>query len=202
MKSGPPLRPARALVAAAVVYALALGGCATTGGEALKANAQVVQRESTPKRLVEKGDAFAAVGDTTRAEQYFAAALSAGGPPTFVTRRLIRVCVADQRYHVAIVYAENHLRRYPDDREVRFVLATLLAGVGDAAAARQHFEQLEQTSPEDADVHFALAVLLREDFRDLAGADRHFREYLRLSPTGADAAQARTGLLKLRSVKR
>ncbi len=196
-RSAPPLTCLLAVALASVV-----GGCASTGADTLKANVGVVQRESTPERLVEKGDAFAAVGDTTRAEQYFAAALAAGGDPSLVARRLIRVCVADRRYHAAIMYAEDHLRRRPDDREVRFAIATLLAGVGNPAAARQHLEQLVLASPDDADVHFALAVLLRESAHDLAGADRHFREYLQLSPGGADAPQARAGLLKMKDVKR
>lgn len=186
-----------------VAWALALcGGCATTTGETLKANAEVVREESTPEKLLERGDAYAAVGDTTRAEQYFAAALSVGADPSLVTRRVIRVCVADQRYHVAVQYAENHLRHYPDDKQVRFALATLYAGLGEPGSARVHLEMLGESSPDDPDVHFALALLYRKDLHDLLRADHHFRHYLRLAPRGPNAAQARANLIVLKGVKR
>jgi predicted Zn-dependent protease len=143
-----------------------LAGCGASAAPSLKANALMVQRESTPDILMGRGDAFASVGDSTRAEQYFAAALAGGGDSSQLTRRLIRVCVSDQRFHSAILYAENHLRRFPSDYAVRFVLATVLAGIGDTAAAQQNLELLARETPEDADVHFALAVLLRESGHD------------------------------------
>jgi predicted Zn-dependent protease len=179
-----------------------LAGCGASAAPSLKANALMVQRESTPDILMGRGDAFASVGDSTRAEQYFAAALAGGGDSSQLTRRLIRVCVSDQRFHSAILYAENHLRRFPSDYAVRFVLATVLAGIGDTAAAQQNLELLARETPEDADVHFALAVLLRESGHDALGADKEFRLYLKYAPGGVNAAHAQASLLKFKGVKR
>ncbi len=202
----PPSRRAsmgRITVTLALVAAsAALSGCGATATQSLKANAQIVQRESTPELLTTRGDAYAAVGDTTRAEQYFAAALSVGGDASVLTRRLIRVCVADQRFHVALLYAENHLRRDPDDHPVRFALATILAGIGETDRAQQHLELLEIAAPQDADVHFALAVLLHEGGHDALRADKEFRLYLHYAPGGVNAAQAHASLLRFKGIKR
>ena len=50
--------------------------------------------------------------------------------------------------------------------------------------------------PAEAEAHFALAVLLRESFKDPVTADLHFREYLRLAPRGGHAEEAEAGLLR------
>ena len=47
-------------------------GCAATTGDAVEAQAKVVERETTVPRLVARGDTYAGVGDMTRAEQYYA----------------------------------------------------------------------------------------------------------------------------------
>ena len=44
--------------------------------------------------LVQHGNAYAEAGDYTRAEQYFAAALAAGGKPSSVLPHLLKACVA------------------------------------------------------------------------------------------------------------
>jgi hypothetical protein len=50
--------------------------------------------------------------------------------------------------------------------------------------------------PSNSNAHYALAVLLRDESADLSTADEHFREYLRLSPAGAHADEARGSLLQ------
>src|SRR5438105_3477057 len=60
-----------------------------------------IRSESSLKQLIERGEASAAIGDMTRAEQYFVAALKAGGNERGLVQRLLVVCVADQRYPVA-----------------------------------------------------------------------------------------------------
>ncbi|HEY5956478.1 MAG TPA: tetratricopeptide repeat protein [Polyangiaceae bacterium] len=179
------------LVLVTVVSAVAFGsGCAATAAQSLRRDAEVVQKESTPEVLLRKGDAFAAVGDTTRAEQYFASAQAAGGEPHLLVRRLIRVCVADQRYRAALVYAEDYLRKHPLDDEVRFARATLAVGVGEPRLARDDLNRLVEATPRNPEVHFALAVLLRDEFGDLPAARRHFANYLALAPHGRNREQA------------
>ncbi|MBX3189254.1 MAG: tetratricopeptide repeat protein [Labilithrix sp.] len=154
------------------------------------------RRESTTDKLVERGRGFAAVGDTTRAEDYFAAALEQGADPNEVLPLLLAVCVQTQRYRSAIQHAENHLRRHPEDIRTRFVLGTLYAALGETKPAREQLEQVVGARPNDSKAHYALAVLARDNENDVVLADRHFREYLRIEPNGAHAEEARASLLK------
>jgi len=65
-----------------------------------------------------------------------------------------------------------------------------------AEAARRALSLVVDARPEDADAHFALGVLLRDADHDYAGADRQFREYIRLKPRGSHAEEAEASLLK------
>jgi len=192
------LREPRAWLAMTMLAASFLsGGCASSNeGKRMKANVQTFQKDMNPDRLVALGKGFAAVGDTTRAEQYFSAALERGGDDRKIIPLILRVCIQDARYRVAIQYAEGYLRKRPDDSRTRFVLATLYAGVGENVAARAELERVLAVRPDDADAHFALAVLMRDIQEDPVAADPHFREYLRLKPAGEHAEEAQSSLLK------
>ncbi|HET7538721.1 MAG TPA: hypothetical protein VFK05_02580 [Polyangiaceae bacterium] len=166
-------------------------GCVTRAGHAIRADAEVVRRESTPEVLLHRGEGFAAVGDSTRAEEYYAAALAGGGDPQLLVRRLIRVCVSGQRFRAALAYADDYLLRRPSDHEVRFARATIAGAVGEIEQAYADLIELAEAVPDNPDVHFALAVLLRDDLVDLPEARAHFARYLALAPNGSNAAQAR-----------
>jgi tetratricopeptide (TPR) repeat protein len=169
-------------------------GCAVSAGDAIRADAEVVRRESTPEVLLHRGEAFASVGDSTRAEQYYAAALAAGGNPHLLVQRLIRVCVSGQRYWAALAYADDHLLRRPSDHEIRFARATIAVAVGETELARADLTELAEAVPNNPDVHFALAILLRDELSSLPEAREHFARYLALAPNGPSAAQARVGV--------
>lgn len=188
----------RATRAAALVSLLALGfgaGCSSKGQQ-LRANLAEYNAERTPDKLVARGQAFAAVGDTTRAEQYYAAALEAGAPDSLVTPLLVEVCVRDGRYRAAIEYAAPYLKRHPNDVAMRYALGTLYQGTGDVRGAREQLESVVGKRPEQPDPHYALGILLRDDVSDLVAADDQFREYLRLAPTGPHADEARASLMR------
>jgi Flp pilus assembly protein TadD len=177
---------------AAILLGLSCGvGCAGNAGQAIRADAEVVRRESTPNVLLHRGDAFAAVGDSTRAEQYYAAALAAGGDQHSLVRRLVRVCVSGQRYRAALAYADDYLLHHPSDHEVRFARATISVGVGETEQAHADLTELVKVEPNNPAVHFALGVLLRDDLADLPEARVHFARYLALAPNGSNAAEAR-----------
>lgn len=154
-----------------------------------------IQGEKTPDKLVARGKAFQSVGDLTRAEQYFAAALQQGGDERVVLPLLLHVCIAAKRYRVAIEYAEPYLKKHPEDWRLRLVVAALYGGIGEPALERAHLEQVLAVNPNEATAHYALAVLLRDELDDPTGADRHFREYLRIEPAGAHADEAKASLL-------
>jgi tetratricopeptide (TPR) repeat protein len=175
-------------------------GCAEAPGAKtaaeVQADAKTVSAESTPEKLFARGRAFAMVGDFTRAEQYLAAALAKGAPSKSVLPLLLKVCIAEQRYRVAISYAETELKKAPRNNPLRFVVASLYATIGDTKVAREQMERVIESDPDDASVRYALAVLLRDDERDVGSADAHFRAYLRLDPKGPHAEEARGSLLR------
>ncbi len=173
-----------------------LPACQASQGDEVKAHLQEFHDESTPDKLVARGRQFAAVGDSTRAEQYFAAAINNGGDERKILPLLLTVCIRDNRYRVAIEYARNYLQRHPEDVNVRLLTGTLHLAIGEAKEARLDLERVLEARPADADAHYALAVLLRDNEHDPVGADRQFREYLRLAPNGEHAEEAQGSLLK------
>ena len=189
----------QALASAAVfgLGGLALSSaCAPTAASQVKADLVIMKREGTAEKLLDRGKAFASVGDTTRAEQYFSAAITSGADERVVIPLLLTVCAQDGRYRVAIQYAETYLRAHPGDLRVRFVLGTLYAAVNEPDPARQALTAVVLARPEDADAHFALGLLFRDNDHDIVAADREFREYIRLEPRGPHYEEAQGSLLK------
>lgn len=177
--------------------ALAAAGCGpVTPAEKAQQDMQVMRREATQDKLVERGRGFAAVGDHTRAEEYLAAALEQGADPREVLPQLLEVCVQTGRYRSAIQHAENHLRRHPEDVRTRFVVGTLYAAIGETKDAKAALSTVVQARPNEPSAHYALGVLARDGEQDLVSADKHFREYLRIEPNGKHAEEARASLLK------
>jgi predicted Zn-dependent protease len=170
--------------------------CQASIGTRVRADVHAFQKERSLDKLMDRGRAFAAVGDTTRAEEYLSAALDAGGDEAAVTPLLLSVCVRDGRYRMAIEYARSYLVRHPSDRRLRFVLGTLYAAVGESASAQHELEHVARADRDNADVQYALAVVLRDQQSDPSRADQHFREYLRLAPGGEHADEARASLLQ------
>ena len=164
-------------------------------GEAQR-NVKTLADESSKEKLLERGKAFHAAGDLTRAEQYYAAAIQAGASEKDVLPLLLRVCVEANRLQVAIEYAEPVLKKHPEDWKLRMVVASLYSAVGQHVTARTHYEKVVEQHPDEASPHYMLGVLLRDQFSDKVGADLHFREYLRIAPQGPHAEEAKGSLLK------
>ena len=178
----------------AVGLALWLGACAhnakqpqTEGGDA-----QAQQVATWLQHAHQLADA----ADYTRAEQYLNLAAKHGGDPAQVMPFLIDVCVRDQRYRAALQYAEEHLRRHPRAYRLRYIEATLLRALGDIGKSRQELQRVLDASPDYADAHYSMAVLLRDQLGSYTEADQHFREYLRLAPRGQHAEEAGESLLE------
>jgi tetratricopeptide (TPR) repeat protein len=183
------------------LFAVVVGGCGAAprgGARDVRANIEVMERERTADKLFERGRAFAAVGDHTRAEQYLSMALDAGADPAKVLPLLLRACVEGERYLVALQFARTELRRNPGDARLEFVVASLEAAVGDQKKALAELRALTAKDPDDAEAHFALAAIVRDGQGDPDEADLHFREYLRISPEGQHAGEARASLQKER----
>ena len=186
-----------ALLAAAVIAGGVLAaGCSRTPAEKAEADLESLRSEHSKDNLADRGRAFAAVGDLTRAEEYLAAALDQGGSAKEILPLLLDVCVRGGRYRSAIQHAENHLRRNPHDHATRLVVGTIYAALGEDREAQNALRQVVEARPDDAQAHYVLAVLARDNQNDVVSADRHFREYLRIEPNGAHAEEARASLLK------
>jgi tetratricopeptide (TPR) repeat protein len=175
---------------------LAAVGCSSAPPPpAASPEALVRQRAEMARSLLETGRALAAQGDSLRAEQYLRAALAGGAPAEDVLPLLISVCVQSQRYRAAIADAREFLRQHPNASRLRFVLASLLSGLGDYPAAVDELTRLVSHQPDHVLGHYALAVLYRDRLRHAERADEEFRAYLQLAPGGAHAEEARASLI-------
>lgn len=174
---------------------LFLPACARSQAEQMQAQINTVQEQSTPDKLTRRAQAYLRLGDWTRAEQYFVRALESGGDEEEIMPLLVQSCVQDQKYRAAAFYVEDYLRKRPNNVQMRFVLASLRNGLGETELARQELERVVARDPNHAEAHFSLAVLYRDFLGDFFFADRYFRRYLQLSPTGRHAEEAAASLL-------
>ncbi|HVW29689.1 MAG TPA: hypothetical protein VHC69_30205 [Polyangiaceae bacterium] len=166
--------------------------CTMACGSSLEKERAMQKTEESADELTKKGEAAAAAGDMTRAEQYLVAALRAGGQEKLLVQRLLFVCIADQRYPVALEYAEQYLHRHPLDTDLQFAAASLHAAIGDDSGAEERLWIVVRARPSWAEAHYALATVLREE-GVTGSADEHDLAYLRLNPNGplAETARAR-----------
>jgi Flp pilus assembly protein TadD len=179
-----PLRPL------ALVLLLALSACAS-----LQAAPPARHDEQlSVDQLLGIAAALETNGDALRAPQYLLAALKAGADEARVVPWLLRLYIQDGQYRLAIEHAEHALRRAPDDRGLRMLLASMYSALELESAAIQQYQRLLEGAPDDATAHYALATLLH-DHGDASQADEHYRAYLTLDPKGAHAAEARSLLL-------
>lgn len=175
--------------------ALAAVGCGANAIEHAKpATAMSPLKDSS--LLAKQGEQYAEAGDFTRAQQYYAAALAAGGKSTAILPHLLRACIAAGDVRLASEYAETELSRNPDNAHLRFLTGALHAQVGNRETARKHLVQAASDLKDDAKVQFSVATFFRDDLKDVVAADPYFREYLRLAPRGEHAPEARGSLME------
>ncbi len=171
-------------------------GCGSSRVDRVRSAQETVSKEQEPDKLVTRGKVFAQLGDHTRAAQYFAQALDAGADPPQVLPLLMRSYVVTNRYRHAIELGERYVQKAPREHRLRFLLSTLYLAIKEPSRARGHLDAVLREDPENSEAHYVMAVLLRDHEADWEGADRHFREYLRLAPSGPHAEEAKGSLLK------
>lgn len=173
-------------ILAAFVLALTGAGCAHAPAPAPQSLAEV-----PAESLYRRGLALAEQGDFVPAEQYFQAARSRGYPEAQAVKQLVKVCLAGNRFDSALHYALPYLERHPDAWPLRQVVATIHLAMGDGEAARMELEDMASEVPDHPDVHYLLAVVMRDEFGDVDGAERSFGRYLTLAPDGEHAPEVR-----------
>jgi tetratricopeptide (TPR) repeat protein len=146
--------------------------------------------------LTAQGKQFAEQGDLERAEQYLAGALRTGANVNEVLPLLLRVCIASDRYEAALVYAERYEPQAGDSVELQLVLAALQSGIGQTENARRTLELVLAQEKDNAQAHYMLGELYYHQIQDYGSADRHYREYLALAPTGQHVGEVKRLLLK------
>lgn len=172
-----------------------LGGCAAQGAESdPRTAAKEAAIDADPAHLEQLGDAAGSLGDMTRAEEYFAAALHRGGDDLRLTRKLVSASVADSRYPLARAHAAEYVRRHPKDTRMRCILASLELASGSRDRALVEYARVVRERPELAAAHFALASLLLSEKSDETSAREEFLAYLKLEPEGPFAEVARASV--------
>lgn len=177
----------------AIVILVAASACASTQVGEMPPGDPLSRVQA--RELYHQAVAFSQSGDLVRAEQYFVSSLERGMDERVVMPTLIRTCVSASRFRAAVNYATHYLERHPEDLPLRFLVGTILAGLGENASARRSFEAVLRRNERHAGAHYNLATLLRDGYSDPRGADEHFRLYLAIEPAGAHAEEARAGLL-------
>lgn len=175
--------------------ALAATGCGANAIEQKKPSAAMSPLKDSAL-LAQQGEQYAEAGDFTRAQQYYAAAIAAGGKSSVILPHLLRACIAAGDVRLASEYAETELSRNPDNARLRFLTGALHAQVGNRETARKHLMQAASDLKDDPKVQFSVATFFRDDLKDVVGADPYFREYLRLAPRGEHAPEARGSLME------
>lgn len=186
---------ARSIAQIGLVCALSLGVLSACAGPNQAVSAKSPSSE-TPAQLVREAEALARVGETIRAEQYFSAALEMGANPAAVLPKLVSICVRAGRFRSALSYASPYLREQSENIELRYLIATLYAGIGDADRAIRELDQVLARKADHAPaLHLAGELLLERG--DYANAEQRLVAYLKLQPNGPDAVEVREQMQRM-----
>jgi tetratricopeptide (TPR) repeat protein len=184
----------RSLSTLALMSAIFTFGCGGAADRSAKSASASPLRDAPT--LTRQAQAYAARGDFSRAQQYFAAAIAAGAASSAILPELLKACIAAGDLRLAAEYAENELARRPGDAHLRFLVGALEAQIGNRSAARTHLVQAARELEKDANVQFSVATFFRDDVQDRIEADPYFRTYLALAPRGEHAPEARGSLME------
>ena len=144
-----------------------------------------------PNELYSHGLGMAQRGDLIRAEQYILAAIEKGFDRASALPSLLRVCIASERYAIALHHATPYLQEHPEDWALRYLVATLHLAVGSDERARSELEKVIRDAPEEPVPYYTLGMLHRERHSDDNAARQYFERYIELAPAGSHAEEVR-----------
>lgn len=139
--------------------------------------------------LFERGMQFEKEGDSVRAEQYLAGALREGYDWEQALPPLLRVCLTGSRLRAALNYATPYLKTHPDAVWLRYLISTVYLGLGQPVKAREHLLAIQGKAPYQARTQYLLGQTEWEGFGNEVAAAAHYREYLRLEPSGPNSRE-------------
>lgn len=196
MKPISPFPAALVRLNLAILFALSNGAC----GGATKAPQAPVHQAPGGEEAFVKGREALLRGDHTRAEQYLKLALDEGYAPESTVLLLVHACLSSSRFRAALNYAEPHLQNHPEDRALRYLVATVQLGLGHREGALRQLNLLAEQAPEYADTYF-LRGAAHFHGGDV-GAQRDFERYLALAPNGRHSAEVKSMLTDIRLANR
>jgi tetratricopeptide (TPR) repeat protein len=175
--------------------ALVATSCVPSTAARMQDRVETSRKESDPKVLFARGQAFAKAGDYGRAAQYLRAALLQDGDANVILPLLVSVEIKDQSYRSAAQHLRERLRTHPSDVRARFVLASVLSAVDRPKDAERELLAILAKAPDHAEATFALAVVYRDGMGDYQRADAYFRRYLDMRPDGRHREEAMSSTL-------
>jgi len=178
-----------------LVAAFAGTSCVHSSAARLEYRVETSRKESDPKVLLARGQAFARAGDYARAAQYLRAALLQRGDAEVILPLLVSIEIKDQGYRAAAQHLEDRLRTHPSDVRARFVLASLMSALDRPKDAERQLLSILRAAPQHAEATFALAVVYRDGMGDYQRADDYFRRYLAMEPQGRHRDEAMNSTL-------
>ena len=155
------------------------------------------------KALFDQAVVLERQGDPIRAEQYYAAAIDRGYPTKEAVPAIVRVCVSSSRLRSALRYALPYLERNPKEWALRYLVASIEHGLDMHEEAERSVSQVIRDKPDFADGYFLLAVVIDDGLKAMkvaaqrerdVQANRYYRKYLELAPTGKHAQEAQQRL--------
>jgi tetratricopeptide (TPR) repeat protein len=146
--------------------------------------------------LFERGIQLEKEGDSVRAEQYLAGALREGYDWEQALPPLLRVCLTGSRLRAGLNYAAPYLKAHPDAVWLRYLISTVYLGLGQPVKAREHLLAIEGKAPYQARTQYLLGQTEWEGFGNEAAAAAHYREYLRIEPSGPNAREVSEWLMQ------
>jgi tetratricopeptide (TPR) repeat protein len=175
--------------------ALVVTSCVPSSTARMQYRVDTSRKESDPKVLLARGQAFAGAGDYGRAAQYLRAALLQHGDAAVILPLLVSVEIKDQGYRAAAQHLSERLQAHPSDVRARFVLASLLSALDRPRDAERQLLGILKMAPDHAEATFALGVVYRDGMGDVQRADGYFRRYLAMEPQGRHREEAMSSTL-------
>jgi tetratricopeptide (TPR) repeat protein len=181
-----------------VLLSLYLAGCSASS--ATTPATPDADPGAAAQALFERGMQFEREGDSVRAEQYLAGALREGYDWEQALPPLLRVCLTGSRLRAGLNYAAPYLKAHPDAVWLRYLISTVYLGLGQPVKAREHLLAIEGEAPYQARTQYLLGQTEWEGFGNEAAAAAHYREYLRIEPSGTNSREVREWLAQHRDI--